>query len=476
MRTAIVWFRKDLRLNDNPALYYAAQENENLILLYILDEDTPSQIGSAQQWWLHHSLSALENTLKKRGATLTLKRGNPQKILLDICNKNTISSIYWNRCYEPTSIERDSKIKEALKTQGIEANSYNGYLLHEPFAIKNKQGGYFKVFTPFSKTCHQQVIDTQILPVPRFKQQHPLRGDLLNSWKLLPHDPNWAESFGKTWHPGEIHANKQLKDFISQKLCDYPISRDFPAKSGTSYLSPHLHFGEISPRQILNTIKLAEIHESLPTKACEHFLRELTWREFSYHLLYHFPTLPEENFRKEFDHFSWSNDKKSLNLWQKGQTGYPLIDAGMRELWHTGYMHNRVRMITASFLTKHLLIHWREGAKWFWDTLLDADLANNSMNWQWVAGSGVDAAPYFRIFNPITQSEKFDPEGKYIRQWVPELSSLPSTFIHKPWKAPTKILEEANIILDEDYPTPMIDHEFARKRALDHYQKCKNKI
>lgn len=478
MSTALIWFRQDLRLTDNPALHNAVIENENILPIYILDETSPWAIGGAQRWWLHHSLISLQEQFKKHGLELILKKGNPQKILLAICQEEKINRIYWNRCYEPAVIQRDVEIKKKLTARNIKVQSYNGSLLYEPWEITNKQGGYFKVFSYFWKTCCCCLKHEKILAMPKFKnkfnQKKIIKSEKLEAWNLLPSTPDWASGFHHLWQPGELGAQKKLKYFISDLLVDYSIKRDFPGHQATSGLSPHLHFGEVSPRQIVSVIKPIENHTIILSAQCEHFLRQLGWREFSYHLLYHFPDFPEENFQKKFNHFPWSDHKNLLSCWQKGQTGYPIVDAGMRELWQTGYMHNRVRMIVASFLTKDLFIDWRHGAKWFWDTLLDADLANNSISWQWVAGSGVDAAPYFRIFNPVLQGEKFDPQGKYVRHWIPELSKLPNKYIHQPWKAPQNILEAAGIALGKNYPNPIVNHDLARREALSIYSKLKD--
>lgn len=443
MSTAIVWFRQDLRLTDHPALHHAAREHDDVILLYILDDSTPWPMGRAQRWWLHHSLIALQKQLKKSQLILTLKYGNAHHILSSLCKTHKVTSVYWNRCYEPFIIERDTKIKKNLKNSGVDVHTYNGNLLHEPWEILNKQGTHFKVFTPFLKKSFLMPIEYTIYPKPLIKQQTLIDSDVLDSWKLLPTKPNWASDFDTLWTPGELGSQQQLDHFIENDLQEYSRNRDIPAINATSKLSPHLHFGEISPKQIWHAIKSITIQKPHLENSAEHFLREIGWREFSYYLLYHFPQLPEKNFKKEFDHFAWSNDQSRLLAWQKGETGFPIVDAGMRELWHTGYMHNRVRMIAASFLTKDLLIDWRHGAAWFWDTLLDADLANNSMSWQWVAGCGADAAPYFRIFNPMIQTKKFDPENAYIRQWIPDR---------------------------KNYPDPIMDHDKARKIALAHYK------
>lgn len=475
MSIAIVWFRQDLRLRDNPALYYAATENENIIPLYILNENRPWVFGDAQRWWLHHSLNSLRSQLKKLGLKLILRKGNPAKIFLELAKNKKMNAVYWNDCYEPDAIIQDKKIKTKLIKLGIKIKNYNGSLLYKPCEIINKKGEHFKVFTPFWKACCHQAINMNILTIPKLKQAKVLKSEVLNTWKLLPAKPNWAKGFDKIWQPGELHAKKQLNQFVSKKLTHYSKHRDFPAHDVTSLLSPHLHFGEISPRQIFAVIKQIEIHNKDLFGVCEHFLRELGWREFSYHLLYHFPATFKKNFREQFDSLPWSNNKKLLSCWQKGKTGFPIVDAGMRQLWHTGYMHNRVRMIVASFLTKDLLIDWRYGAKWFWNTLVDADLASNTMNWQWVAGSGVDAAPYFRIFNPILQGKKYDPKGEYVRYWVPELAKIPNEYIHEPWLTPSKLLKEMNFSIGKNYPQVIVDHEIARKKALSIYKKLKQK-
>jgi len=461
MTKAIVWFRQDLRLRDNPAFFEACSNHDLVIPLYILDKN--STLGEAQSWWLHHSLKALNNSLKNRGLSLVLRQGNPLEILLELIKTLSIDSVYWNRCYEPLTIARDKKIKTTLLEQGIEVESFNGSLLNEPWTIKNKSGDFFKVFTPYWNAC-KQALSSQ----PEKQLAHRPAGvetdsDDLLEWKLLP-TLNWASQFPDYWTPGEEGAQEKLNQFIDQHLNNYKNNRDFPAENATSHLSPHLHFGEISPWTILRAIEHLKLNPSYNLPSIERFLSELGWREFSVYLLYHFPKLPFENFKKEFDAFPWQNDKQLLLSWQKGLTGYPLIDAGMRELWTTGYMHNRVRMVVASFLTKGLLIDWRLGADWFLDTLVDADLANNSASWQWVAGCGADAAPYFRIFNPILQSLKFDPDGLYIRQWVPELAHVKGQQIHTPWEVPLV-----------NYPSPIINHNEARTRALDYYKQLKKK-
>lgn len=468
MSIALVWFRQDLRLADNPAFITACNSHDIVVPLYIFDKTT-SVLGQAQQWWLHHSLEALRQSLEKYDLPLILRQGNPLKIFIELSKEISIDTIYWNRCYEPAAIARDKKIKLALQENGLKVVSSNGSLLNEPWEIKNKSGDYFKVFTPYWKCCVEKIMLPPILVLDKPPQSLVLKSDSIFDWNLLPQKPNWAAQFSDYWQPGEAGALNKLEVFIEDQLNDYKIDRDFPKENATSKLSPHLHFGEISPWAIWRVLEFSKLEKSNNLASTECFMSELGWREFSYYLLYHFPSLPHHNVKKEFDAFPWENNKKFLKCWQTGMTGYPIVDAGMRELWATGYMHNRVRMIVASFLTKHLLIDWRKGAAWFLDTLLDADLASNSMSWQWVAGCGVDAAPYFRIFNPILQSQKFDPDGIYIRQWIPELANVSACYIHQPWLAPASEFQ-----CGKHYPVPIVDHNDARKKALEYYKIIKN--
>ena len=464
----IVWFRQDLRLKDNPALHQAAQDGL-VIPLYILDDITPGdwKIGGASRWWLHNSLDSLENDLKKSGTKLILRHGRADEILPKIIKETGADAVYWNRCYEPFNIARDKKLKETLSAK---CKSFNGSLLHEPWEIKNKQGGFFKVYTPFWKHCLSLSAPRSPLPLPKtLKNELNIKSDRLADWKLLPTKPNWAKGFTDHWHPGENGAAKQLTIFLDGAIENYSNGRDMPGISGTSKISPHLHFGEISPNQVwhaANFTKNARAGDN-GSKNLDKFLAEIGWREFAHHLLYHFPEFPEKPFNNKFNKFPWEHDEKLFDAWKAGKTGYPIVDAGMRQLWQTGWMHNRVRMIVASFLTKHLLISWQDGAKWFWDTLVDADLANNSAGWQWVAGCGADAAPYFRVFNPILQGEKFDPNGEYVRKYIPELSFVPNSHIHKPWEWP-----EFNPVRLQ-YPLPVIDHQKGRQGALNAYRNIK---
>lgn len=469
MANSLIWFRQDLRLADNPAFFEACTNNENVIPIYIFDEKN-SVLGEAQAWWLHHSLISLSNALAQLGLKLILRKGNPLEILSELINTLSIKAIYWNRCYEPNTIERDKKIKTTLQESGLDVLSFNGSLLNEPWTVSNKSGDFFKVFTPYWKTCRQRLTAQPEKLISHYPSPVDVRSDAIDEWRLLPR-LDWASQFPNFWRPGEQSAQQRLSEFITHHLKGYKTNRDIPEKQATSLLSPHLHFGEISPWTILRAIEYAKLDPHCDLAGAEHFLSELGWREFSYYLLYHVPSLPHQNFKNDFDAFPWHNNESLLKRWQKGITGYPIVDAGMRELWATGYMHNRVRMIVASFLTKGLFIDWRLGAAWFLDTLVDADLANNSASWQWVAGCGVDAAPYFRIFNPVLQSQKFDPNGVYIRRWVPELACLNNVEIHAPWES----TNAASIYRTIHYPKPIIHHSESRSKALAYYNQLKKK-
>ncbi len=474
----IVWFRQDLRLADNPALSAACDAGGKILPLYILDDGTADnwQPGGAGRWWLHHALQELGNDLKTRGAFLCLRRGEAATILSDLVTETGAAAVYWNRCYEPFAIARDKKLKAGLKDSGVDVESFNGGLLSEPWEIKTGQGGPYKVFTPFWKTLLAAVEPASPLPAPKKIDGLAARkSDALEGWALLPTKPDWAGGLRETWQPGEQGAASGLGRFLDEAAASYKSKRDNPSEKGTSRLSPHLHWGEISPRQIWHAVKHAIARDGLSESAGLSYLRQLAWRDFSHVLLYHWPEFPETSWKPEYDSFPWRNDDDAFDAWCHGRTGYPIVDAGMRELWHTGWMHNRVRMITASFLIKHLLIPWQRGEAWFWDTLVDADLANNAAGWQWVAGSGADASPYFRIFNPIAQGEKFDPKGDYVRRWVPEIADLPDAYLNKPWEAPAEDLESAGITLGKTYPKPMVDHKAARERALAGYETIKKR-
>ncbi len=484
----IVWFRQDLRIADNPALSAAAKaagaDGRTVIPVFVLDDAAPDTgakgdlcPGGASRWWLHHSLAALGEALDDLGAPLVLRRGRAAEVIQELVDAAGAAAVFWNRCYEPHAVARDRKIKSSLQDQGIGARSFNGALLFEPWEIETSSGGPYRVYTPFWKACLAR-------PGPEAPGRAPeslkaydgkIESEALDDWTLLPDRPNWAQGFEDRWTPGEAGARARLGDFLDEALADYADGRDRPDKDFTSRLSPHLHFGEISPRQVWHGVERARqtSGSGFPEQGARKFLSEIGWREFCHHLLFHFPTLPHGNYNDKFDDFPWRNDPGGLRAWQTGQTGFPIVDAGMRQLWATGWMHNRVRMIVASFLTKDLLVHWRHGEAWFRDTLVDADLANNAAGWQWVAGSGADAAPYFRVFNPMTQGKKFDPDGDYVREWVPEIAALPGKYLQAPWTAPDDVLAEAELELGRDYPKPIVDHKTARERALDAYGQIK---
>ena len=461
----ILWFRQDLRLGDNPALLAAHETGQPIIPLYILDDVNSGKwrMGAASRWWLHNSLAALNQDL---GNALVFENGNPEDILNDLINKTGADKVFWNRCYEPWRINRDKAIKQCLKNNHVTVKSYNGSLLFEPHTVLKEDNTPYRVFTPFyKKGCLLRGGEPRV-PTPKPNKLNILKDKQLSlsDLNLMP-NINWYQTMQSEWQPGEYGAKKRLETFIKKGLLGYKNGRNFPSLGNISRLSPHLHFGEISPNAAWFKVKSAMAIEQCENDG-EHFLSELAWREFSNSLLFHFPNMPRQNLQPKFDTFPWQKNDGALKAWQQGLTGYPIVDAGMRELWQTGYMHNRVRMIVGSFLVKNLLIHWHHGEEWFWDTLLDADLANNSTSWQWIAGCGADAAPYFRIFNPVTQGQKFDSKGDYIRRFVPEITNLPDKYIHAPWEAPRHILKTAEVELGKDYPNPIIDLKSSRERAL----------
>lgn len=480
LKSTIVWFRQDLRLEDNPALRAAAHRGNPVIPVYIWspEEEGDWQPGAASKWWLHQSLLSLEKRLQGVGSRLIYCEGNSLETLKNLIKETGADAVFWNRRYEPNILKRDFEIKEELLKDGLIVETFNSSLLFDPWEIKTKQGKPYKVFTAFWNAC---------LASPRFPLPQPsdvpafLENDEKNSslhladFKLEP-KIHWTKKLHESWKPGHTRAMSYLQIFLEERLLVYPKNRDIPGIHGTSRLSPYLHYGIISPREICYLVKEQESRkEKGIMRAGESFVRELIWREFAYHLLYHFPETTDQPLKKEFEKFPWRHDIKSLKAWQQGETGYPIVDAGMRELWQTGWMHNRARMIVASFLVKDLLLPWQLGASWFWDTLVDADLACNTLNWQWVAGCGADAAPFFRIFNPVTQGEKFDPLGVYVSKWLPELKNLSDDYIHKPWTAPKSVLSSAGIKLGKTYPKPIVDHVFARDRALAAFKKMKKK-
>ena len=470
MTTAIIWFRRDLRLADNPALDHACTHHDAVIPVYIDDDASHEQrYGEASRTWLHHSLKALGQDLRARGSRLLLFQAEAMPILEQLLDQSGADAVYWNRCYEPEAIERDRIIKETLKSRNITVDSFNASLLYEPWDVLKPDNTPYRVFTPFWKSVCQLGLQQSVpldepdeLPKPK---RWPT-SSTLKQLDLLPRLP-WHKAMMKHWQIGEAAAHASLSVFLEQYVSAYKAERDMPAIKATSHLSPHLHFGEISPRQIIwQTLAMSSSGGEQIGEAT--FLKEVGWREFAYYMLYHFPHTLTKPMNPQFEKFPWSKlDKNHLTAWQKGLTGVPIIDAGMRELWATGWMHNRVRMIVASYLTKNLLIHWREGEHWFRDTLVDADIASNVFGWQWTAGSGADAAPYFRIFNPVLQGEKFDKQGEYVRHWVAELKNCPDKFIHKPWEAPEDIRNQL------DYPQPIVDLKATRERALDSYKQIK---
>ncbi len=475
----LLWFSRDLRLTDNPALAAAIARGGPIVPVFVLDDVDAGEWapGGASRWWLHGSLRALDDSLRQRGAALVLRRGPAEIVINQLLDQTGADAVYWNRRYEPWATARGERLKTALRNRGIEARSFNSALIREPWTVTTQKGEPYRVFTPFWKALRATGVSEPAAAAPA-RIPGPAtapESEPLSSWALRPTAPDWAGGMQAMWTPGEAGAQVRLDDFAAGAASDYRDTRNMPGVAGTSRLSPHLHFGEIGPRQIWRSITaqaLARTGNPMPS-GVETYLSEIAWREFSYHLLFHFPTLPEAPLRPEFARFPWADDAKGLAAWQRGLTGYPIVDAGMRELWSTGWMHNRVRMIVASFLIKDLLLHWRAGETWFWDTLVDADLASNSASWQWVAGCGADAAPYFRVFNPSLQGAKFDPNGDYVRRWVPEIAKLPNSLLHSPWEARPIELADAGIHLGRTYPAPIVEHGGARQRALEAFKRIK---
>lgn len=453
----LIWFKNDLRLGDNPALHAANADSDGpLLLLYVLDE----RAGAASRWWLHYSLTALSSDIAVRGGQLILRRGDPVEIIARLVRDYKVTDVHTARSYEPFWRETDRQLDATLKQLDCALHRHLSTSLFPPERITTKAGKLFGVYTPFSKSCFEAGVPSGLLPAPERLSSPAVAGEALDTWRLLPRKPDWAGGLRAEWTPGEAGAQARLTAFLAGPIEQYDQVRDFPSSSGTSRLAPHIHFGEISPRQVWQCAYATE-----KTKGVEVFLKELLWREFSLNQLWQHPALRTQPIRKEFNAFGWQNNETHLAAWQRGRTGIPIVDAGMRELWQTGWMHNRVRMICASYLVKHLLIPWQEGEKWFWDTLCEADEAANGASWQWVAGCGADAAPYFRIFNPVLQGQKFDPKGAYVRRFVPELSKLPDSYIHTPWDAPSALR------LKLDYPAPIKLPADGRQAALDAYSK-----
>jgi deoxyribodipyrimidine photo-lyase len=478
-RPTLLWLRLDLRLADNPALHAAVKWNAPVIPIFIWSpqEEGDWPPGAASRWWLHQSLRALDTQLRDIGSRLVIRRGRTLESLRRLVKETGAAAVFWNRRYEPAVMPRDGRVEECLRCDGLKIESFNAALLHEPWNIKNQSGRPFQVFTPFWKHCLGKPDPAEPLPSPK-RLSAPSRWPKSLQLDQLELEPkiSWADGLRAAWQPGEIGARANLDRFLKRAFRDYANHRDRPDLFGTSRLSPHLHFGEISPRQTWHALARMAAKRKLPCIAWRDskFIAELGWREFSHHLLYHFPHTPAEPLRSDFKKFPRQKNRFWLGRWQRGQTGFPIVDAGMRELWITGWMHNRVRMIVASFLVKDLLLSWQNGARWFWDTLVDADLAQNTLGWQWTAGCGADASPYFRIFNPASQGEKSDPLGDYVRRWCPELAKLPAKWIHQPHKAPEKILCAAGVKIGRTYSEPIVSHAIAREVALEAFAKIKS--
>jgi deoxyribodipyrimidine photo-lyase len=470
---SLVWFRLDLRLRDHPALRAALEKGGPVIPVYIHDPEAEGKWapGGASDWWLHHALEDLSHQLTKAGSPLVIRRGPAKRELLALASETGADAIFWNRRYEPSVIARDTAIKAALRGVGLRAESFNGGLLHDPTQVRNLSGKPFQVFTPFWRHCLTKLKFGEPLPAPA-RLPAPAKavaGKRVEELKLLP-PIRWDTAFPTAWDPTRKGAEQRLKKFLAGPVTDYPDARDIPDVDGTSRLSPYLHFGQLSPREIVEAVNAAGLSSRLgPQK----FVAEVGWREFGHHLIQNFPATTDEPLRADFKAFPWKKDKALLRAWQHGNTGYPIVDAGMRQLWQTGWMHNRVRMVAASVLVKHFLQPWQDGAAWFWDTLVDADLASNTLGWQWAGGCGADAAPYFRVFNPVLQGEKFDPKGDYVRRFVPELAKLPAKWIHKPWEAPPEVLAAAGLRLDKDYPRLLVGLAEGRDRALAAFERLK---
>ena len=467
----VVWFRDDLRLCDNPALSAAANCGRKLVCIFVHDEESEGvrPLGGAARWWLHGALQELDSDLRRRGGRLSIHRGQAAAIVPQLAADLNAAAVYWNRRYGAAERRVDETVKTTLKTQRVEAKSFNGHLLYEPWSIKTRAGGPFRVFSAFWRAAHEAGEPSQPLGAPcGLSLSTGSCGQAstevaLADLALEPSSPDWAGGLRANWRRGEAGAQARLESFLEESFEDYADFRDFPDRSATSRLSPYLRFGNISPRQLWHAATAAAnvTADSRHHRNLEKFRSELGWREFSHHLLYYNSEISTQNLQRRFDDMPWRADASALRAWQLGKTGYPIVDAGMRELWITGWMHNRVRMVVASFLVKQLLIDWRQGEAWFWDTLVDADPANNAASWQWVAGSGADAAPYFRVFNPVLQGEKFDPDGRYVKQWVPELAEVSRSVLHRPWQAGSRV---------EAYPARIVEHEAARRRALDAFR------
>lgn len=461
----INWFRKDLRLADNPSLNFLNESGLPILNIFIYDDVScgSKNIGEASKVWLFNALKSLDIQLEKN---LVFFKGNAIDVFKYLIKNFDVKNVSWNRCYEPWSIERDKKIKSFLKNSMINVKTFNGSLLWEPWNILKDDGSPYRVYSPYYK---RGCLNSQKPRYPIKAKKIKYFSGKINSLKLEQLDllpqKSWVNTIISNWDISEKGAHKKKSFFLKNGLKNYKLGRNFPSENNTSFLSPYIHWGIISPNTLWYECESYNENE-IYTDDIGHFKSELGWREFSYYLLYHFPKLNTENFQLKFNNFPWIENKNFLSKWQIGMTGYPIIDAGMRELRQTGFMHNRVRMIVGSFLVKNLLIDWREGENWFWNNLFDADLANNSAGWQWVAGSGADAAPYFRIFNPISQGLKFDYDGKYTKKFVPELKKIPTKFLFSPWDLSKEELTKYEVKLGYDYPNPIVNLKESREKAL----------
>lgn len=472
----IVWMRRCLRANDNALLQAAAGSDAPIVPVYIHapEEEQPWPPGSAARWWLRQSLEALARRLAQHHLPLVLRRGNTAAVLRELAHETGANAVYYDQRWEPALVKRDGAVTQTLARDGVAMRPVNTALLITPEELLTKQGRPYQVFTPFWQAAVQAFPVRE--PAGPARLHIPDTVPAGEPWDRLfteapPEDSDW----GAQWTPGEKGAEAALDTFLEEALAGYHRQRDIPGLRGTSRLSPHLHFGELSPHRVWHAVhEYAGLRtEGGLARGAESWVRELYWREFGHYLLHHFPFTPEAPLRRQFEEFPWADDPAALEAWQRGATGYPIVDAGMRELRATGWMHNRVRMVVASFLVKDLLLPWQQGAAWFWERLVDADLGNNTLGWQWAGGCGADAAPYFRIFNPVLQGEKFDADGAYVRAWIPEIAALPNKRIYKPWTASAQELETAGVTLGKTYPKPMVDHREARERALAAFEQVK---
>jgi deoxyribodipyrimidine photo-lyase len=471
LQPVIVWFRHELRLEDNSAVHAAVQRGGPIIPVFIWAsaEEGDWAPGAASRWWLQQSLASLDTALRQRGSRLVLRQGESLSTLVTLAHETGAGAVLWNRRYEPAAVDRDASIAAALQRQGITATHWHASVLFDPDHVRTRQGTPFRVFSAFWKACLALPAPPAPLPEPAHLPAPAVWPETLSlaHLTLAPQDDR-VEGLRATWRPGSQAALAHLTRWLDTALETYADDRHRPGSPGSSRLSPYLHWGEISPRWVWHAVqeRAWRGQRGAVSHAGEAYLRQLGWREFAYHCLYHFPQTTTHPWRAAFGTFPWRHDPGALHAWQQGQTGYPFVDAGMRELWATGWMPNRVRMVVASFLVKHLLCPWQAGARWFWDTLVDADLANNTLGWQWTAGCGADAAPYVRLFNPVLQGQKYDPHGPYVRRWVPELAALPDAWVHRPWQASPTVLAAAGVELGHTYPGPMVPHHVARTRAL----------